>query len=93
LTEELKTDVTEERKNEILKELDGEIHNDLPIILLGKQNVVSVFLEGNTKIILSKNLQNAEDKYKYLAYWYSETEKIFSFWNFKFLDKIEQLIY
>ena len=31
--------------------LESEIHNDLPIILLGKQNVVSVFLEGNTKII------------------------------------------
>jgi peptide/nickel transport system substrate-binding protein len=95
LTNELKenSNPEEKRKAEILTQIESEISNDLPVILLYAQNTVSVFLENNTKIILPKDLQNAEDKYKFLPYWYVNTEKIFSFWNFKFLNKIEEWIY
>ncbi len=87
------TDISDIEKQKIMSQIETEIDNDLPIILLYTQNTVSVFLENNTKIILPKNLQNAEDKYKFLPYWYVNTEKIFSFWNFKFLNKIEEWIY
>jgi ABC-type transport system substrate-binding protein len=94
LTNEIKeTTVSNEREKEILNAIQTEIANDLPIIMLYTQNTVSVFLKNETKIILPKDLQNSEDKYKYLPYWYTETEKVFSFWNFKFLDKIEEWIY
>jgi ABC-type transport system substrate-binding protein len=81
------------RVKDLVNQLSVEIADDNPVIILYKpQFVFAHFLK--TQIKLPNTIRSEEDRYDYIEYWYTHTEKVLNiFQTSKVIDRLDTLLY
>ena len=78
---------------DLTSQLSVQIGKDNPVIILYKpQFVFAHFLK--TQIKLSNTIETASDRYDFIEYWYTDTEKVLNiFQSLPFINKLDTWLY
>jgi ABC-type oligopeptide transport system substrate-binding subunit len=88
---------TKERIDDLTNQLSVEISADNPIILLYKPQFVFAHF-SLLQVKLPKSIKSEEDRYDFVEYWYTNTEKVFPIFNnskivTKIIYQLDTLLY
>lgn len=91
--ESLTTEDNESKISDLLNRLSNYISQDNPVIVLYKPKFVFAhFLK--TQIKLPSTVKGEEERYSYVEFWYTDTEKVLPiFNNLRLIDKLDTILY